>query len=171
MRKSGAVIALLSAVLLVLAMVTPAAARNPIGEAWGTVTWVAANWTVPGLSTFTVRDGSPGQASSRGDRGTYRLSFPDSDRGALTLDVKCVRVDAGWAEFAGVVTEATGVYVLGEVFRVSVKDGGQPNGGGDEIGMKSHGFDLAAGCATALDASQLGRKGIISAGDITVRLS
>ena len=138
--------------------------------AWGDVTWAARDGEVPGLvSTFAVRDGAPGQASSTGDSGWYRLTRPEPTPGTLTLDVRCVRVSAGWTEFAGVVTQASGVYVVGEVFRVSVVDGGK-RGAGDEIGMKSSGFDLAAGCAQALDDKELGRQGVIAKGDIAVRI-
>lgn len=183
MRKSGAMIALLSTGLLVLASVTPAGAAA--GTASGTVTWRASSWPVgyTGTSTFAVTDGVPGfsgrpskPAASRGDTGSYTLSRLDGSQmpaGSLRLDVTCVRVDAsGWAEFAGSVTEATGVYVVGEVFLVSVKDGGP--GGVDEIGMKSHGLlsldpnALKKGCNAALDDKQFGRQGVISAGDIAV---
>ena len=170
MPRSRTIAALLWSALFGLALATPAAAAKPVGEAWGNVTWALRSGEVPGIvSDFYVRDGRPFGASSRGDSGWYRLTRPDPILGTLTLRVECVRVDAGWAEFAGVVTEASGVYVKGEVFLVSVLDGG-PNEAGDEIGMKSHGFDLASGCAAALDLAQFGRKGVIAAGDIAVRV-
>ena len=70
-------------------------------------------------------------------------------------------------------TEASGVDVVGEVFLVSVKDGGS-NGVGDEIGMKIDGTlsqdpnALKSGCYAALDDKQFGRQGVIIAGDIAV---
>jgi hypothetical protein len=167
-RFQGA-IALVAVAALMLAVVAPAAARSSVGVAWGSVTWAARDGEAPGLvSRFVVRDGTPGQASSNGDRGWYRLTRPEPTPGTLTLDVKCVRVSPDWTEFAGVVTHASGVYVVGEVFRVSVVDGGK-RGAGDEIGMKSSGFDLERGCALALDDKELGRQGVISKGDIAVR--
>jgi len=178
MRKSGAVIALLSTGLLVLAAVTPAAAGLGQAKSEG-FTWTALKGATPRTSSFSVTDGRPGfsgnpskPAASAGDGGSYTLTRPD---GNLTIGVvSCVRVDAsGWAEFAGVVTEASDVYVVGEVFLVSVKDGG-PNGVGDEIGMKSHGTlsqdptALKSGCYAALDDKQFGRQGVRVDGDIAV---
>jgi hypothetical protein len=175
MRRSGAVIALLSTGLLVLAVVTPAAAG--IGEAKSeAVTWTAQKGINPRISSFAVTDGrrvpdSKPRNSSTDDGGWYTLTRPD---GTLTIEVvSCVRVGSDWAEFAGVVTVASGVYVVGEVFLVSVKDGG-PNGVGDEIGMKSHGllsqdpYALKKGCYAALDDKQFGRQGVIVEGDIAV---
>jgi len=175
MSNARATSGLVAAALLTFALTTPAAAAKPVAEAWGTVTWALRSGEVPGIvSDFYVRDGKPFQASSRGDWGWYHLTRPEPTPGTLTMMVACVRVDQGWAEFAGVVTDGSGVYEVseevGEVFRVSVKDGGQ-GWGADEIGMKSHGVDLAAGCAAALDSAQFGRKGVIAAGDITVRVS
>ena len=88
-----------------------------------------------------------------------------------------MRVGSDWAQFAGIVTEVTGAYVVGEVFLVSVKDGAP-----DQIGMKSFGIAdyespehvfrtaLEVACAAALDNNSQypPRKGVISAGDITV---
>jgi hypothetical protein len=162
--------AIVSAALLMLAVAAPASAASLTGVASsGSVTWRAPNWPtgITGESVFSVKDGRPGKLSTIGDWGTYSLTRPD---GSLTLAVSCVQVFPGWSEFAGVVTYRTGVYVAGEVFLVSVKDSG-PGGVGDEIGMRSHGYSLSSGCAAALDAKQVFRSGIVSAGDITVAIS
>ena len=114
MRKSGAATALLSAGLLVLGVVTSAAAAtgaaSSVGFTWrAPMTSKAEGWPngITGVSTFSVQDGMPGfngvpgsEKAKRGDDGWYTLTRTDG--AFLKLDVECVRVDgSGWAEFAG----------------------------------------------------------------------
>ncbi len=169
MRRTQTIAAMITAAAMLLAIVAPATARDQVGIAKGTVEWALRGGAVPGIvSEFRVRDGEPGTDSQVGDGGTYHLYRPGPVPGTLTIDVSCVRVEDGWAEFAGVTTEATGVYVEDEVWLVSVVDGGR-GWTADDIGMKSKGFDEDAGCAAALDEQQFGRKGVISGGNIKIR--
>lgn len=155
--------AIISATALALATIVPSAAAAGGGQASGFVTWVGEGGESPGVRTswFHVEDGGVGGA----DSGTYR--FSRSGVGSFALEIACVKVGSKWAEFAGVVTGATGPYTDGEVFLVSVKDGGRGSAA-DEIGMKSK-ASIEDGCSAALDDRQFGRKGVILGGDIRVR--
>ncbi len=165
MRRFSAVISLSVAGLLVLAIAASASAGSRPGRAVGAVTWEGESGASPGrTSVFDVRDGAPGQDTSVGDAGYYY--FSREGVGSITMDVSCVKVEPGWAEFAGII-EGTGAYHDGEVFLVSLKDGGKQGTRGDEIGMKWK-SDLDAGCKAALDDDQFGRKGIITGGNIRV---
>lgn len=171
MRRLATTIAPLATGLLVLAAVMPATAAEPTGYASGSITWTSPSGPSPRASYFSVQDGLPVPDSkprntSTADGGTYRLFTLD---GSLTLAVSCVRVGSGWAEFAGVVTRRSGVYVANEAFLVSVKDSGP--GAPEEIGMKSHGFSINAACYAALDDKQFPRQGITSGGDIVVGIN
>jgi len=167
MQTSGATTALITAGILLLAIAVPASAGSAVGKAAGAVTWDGESGDSPGrTSVFKVEDGAPGEDTSVGDSGIYHLE--SEGVGTLTLDVTCVKVESDWAEFAGVITSATGRYTVGEVFLVSVKDSGKGGTRGDEIGMKGK-RDLDHGCTAALNDTQFGRKGIITGGNIKVR--
>lgn len=167
MQTSRTFAALITVAILVLALAVPVSARTPVGIASGAVTWDGESGDSPGrTSVFLVRDGAPGENSSAGDRGSY--SFARKGTGTLVLDVRCVRVESDWAEFAGVATAVTGAYVQDQWWLVSVYDSGKNGPGVDEIGMKGKANETKA-CKAALNDIQFGRKGIITDGNIKVR--
>jgi len=167
MRRFGSIMVVFAAGLLTVATTVPVSAATSTGKAVGDVTWDGQSGERPGrTSEFRVIDGAPGQDSWAGDGGWY--DFSEDGVGSLHMKVQCVKVEPGWAEFAGVITEATGPYSVGEVFLVSVKDSGRKGTRGDEIGMK-YKASLGKGCAAALNDYQFGRKGIITGGNIRVR--
>ena len=159
--------ALLTAALaaaMVVAMAVPAMAQDAVGQASGWVKWDGESGASPGrTSRFQVVDGAPGADNDVGDSGYY--VFKRKGVGRLLMDIRCVKVEGDWAEFTGPITRATGRYTVGEVFVVSVKDGG--NGNDDEIGMK-YWKSLSKACDSVFNDKQLGRKGIIKRGDIRV---
>lgn len=170
MSKSRAAMVLSLTVLLSTVVATPVVGRGPAGEATGRITWEGENGDRPGrTSIFRVHDGSPGDASSKGDRGWYRFSeYNDSYHQRMRMRITCVRVQPPWAEFAGVITHATGNFQTGNVFVVSVLDTDVSEPGGYHIGMKSF-DDLDAACDEALDGVERGRKGIYTGGFVEVR--
>lgn len=165
--RSSAIIAITAVALLTVAVAAPALAGSGTANAVGAVTWAGESGADPGReSAFRVFDGAPGENDREGDSGWYSL---DKQNGAsMLMDISCVRIDDGWAEFAGVIVEASAPFTVGEVFLVSVKDSGKRGTRGDEIGMK-HRNGIAQGCANALDEEQFGRKGIITGGNIRIR--
>jgi len=170
MNRFGTLVAMVSAALLVVAAAVPVSARSPVGEASGDVTWDGQGGLRPGrTSVFQVRDGAPGEVSSRLDGGTY--DYSEIGKGSLRMRVSCVRVDGNWAEFSGKVVGATGVYAagkkLGYTFLVQVIDG-EPVSSVDDIGMNAY-TTLAEACAEALnDSLWTGQNGNVTGGDIRV---
>ena len=176
MRTPRALISILTAGLLVVAAAVPASAGGEVGKATGHVKWTGQHGSGserPGrTSIFRVRDGRPGTVSRKGDRGWYHFSERNVEYDqSLTMRVRCVRVEGNWAEFAGVITRATGNFNKGNVFLVSVVDLDDPQRLGHNIGMKSWGKDLKGACEDALDGSQFGRQGQVTGGwlNVTVR--
>ena len=167
-RRAPIISACIAAALSV-AVAAPGLAAPGEAKAVGRVTWDGESGNDPGrVSAFRVWDGNPGASGDdEGDRGWYSL---DKQNGAsMVMDVSCVRIvaDEGWAEFAGTIVEAAPPFTVGEIFRVAVMDSGK---GGDEIGMKSRqDGDLAEACRQVLDDLRMGRKGIITRGDIRIR--
>ena len=170
-RRAPIISACIAAALCV-AVAAPSLAAPSEAKAVGTVTWDGESGNDPGrVSTFKVWDGNPGAiGDDEGDRGWYAI---DKQNGAsMVMDVSCVRIVAeeGWAEFAGTIVEAAPPFTVGEIFRVAVVDSGKRGTRGDEIGMKSRqDGDLAEACRQVLDDIRMGRKGVITGGNIRIR--
>ena len=170
-RRTPIISAVLAALLsLVVAM--PAFAAPDEATAVGSITWAGQSGADPGrVSSFRVWDGVPGAiGDAQGDRGWYAL---DKQNGAsMLMEVSCVRIVAeeGWAEFTGEIVQADSPFNEGEIFRVAVVDSGKRGTRGDEIGMKARkDGDITRACEQVLDDIRMGRKGIITGGNIRIR--
>lgn len=164
------IISAVVAALLSLVVAVPAFAAPDEATAVGSITWAGQSGADPGrVSSFRVWDGVPGAiGDAQGDRGWYAL---DKQNGAsMVMDISCVRImaDEGWAEFAGTIVEAVAPFTVGEVFQVAVVDSGKRGTRGDEIGMKYR-DSIELACELALDDVRLGRKGVITGGNIRIR--
>lgn len=167
MRHLRALIVTISVMFFVLAAAMPAAAATDPGTVRGFVKWKGEGGaTAMRTSAFRVVDGTPGQKSAEGDSGWY--TFSERDKGSLALDVQCVRVDGDWAEFAGVITRATGPYKVGGHFLVSVYDSGKRGVRGDQIGMGDSLKEWDQVCKNAINKYQFDRQGNIRRGNIRV---
>lgn len=168
-RRTPIISVLLTAFLSV-AVALPALAAPHEAKAVGAITWDGQSGADPGrVSSFKVFDGVPGAiGDDTGDRGWYAL---DKQNGAsMVMDISCVRIvaDEGWAEFAGTIVEAAPPFTVGEVFQVAIVDSGKRGTRGDEIGMKYR-DSIEKACRLVLDDIRLGRKGIITDGNIRIR--
>ena len=166
MHAHSPLIAALSAGLLLMASIVPTAAADDAGRASGSIKWYGTgDVTDLRSSSFRVVDGSSGTDYS-GDSGWYYLSRKGV--GTLWLDVECVEVGHGWAEFAGTIASATGDYKVDQWFLVSVAD--TSDGRDDVIGMGGRKPTLAAACSAATDGiDAFGRQGDAYRGRIRVK--
>jgi hypothetical protein len=168
-RSLRAIIATISVALFVIVGALPAVAATEPGIASGSVEWKGqreGKKTAIRTSEFRVVDGTPGEKSAVGDSGWF--TFSEEGLGSFVLDVQCVRVEGDWAEFTGVITEATGPYKDGGHFLVSVYDSGKRGGRGDEIGMGDSKKTWDEACKNGYNKYQFDRQGKIRKGNVDV---